>query len=75
MSTITEIENAVTALSMAEKYELFRFLAGQLQPGSTASNVTKQHGVLDIPTVQLAPVLQSWIDDDDPLEQMLEERS
>jgi hypothetical protein len=48
MSTITEIENAVATLSLLEKYELYRFLAGQRQGVPKEDKLLKGHGVLDI---------------------------
>lgn len=74
MTTLTEIETAVEALSPEQKYTLYRYIEGQLQDVSGKTSVPRRQSVLDIAPVHLGPVLQPLTGDDDLLDEMLETR-
>ncbi len=68
MTTLAEIENAVTALPREQKQALYQFLQRQLREGARVP-----HSVMDIKPVQLGPLLGP-VDADDLLDEMLGER-
>lgn len=74
MVSLAEIETAVSTLSPDDKLALFRRLADQLARVQLSGNSQGSHSVLEIPTVQLGPILRPWseMEDDDLLEEMLE---
>ena len=74
MTTLAEIENAVAALSWEQKHALCRFLVEQLADVAAKAPLPPAHGVLDIPTVHLGPVLP-LSSDEDLLDEMLQDRT
>lgn len=72
MTTLDEIENAVTTLPKEQKYELFQFLARQLDVIATQDLERPSHSVLDIAPIRLGSLLESIDQNDDVLGQMLE---
>ncbi|HQX48393.1 MAG TPA: hypothetical protein PLY87_31335 [Planctomycetaceae bacterium] len=72
MTTLDEIENAVSTLPKQQKYELFQFLARQLDADATQNLERTSHSVLDIAPIRLGSLLESIDQDDDVLGQMLE---
>ena len=72
MTTLDEIENAVSTLRKEQKYELFQFLARQLDADATQNLERFSHSVLDIAPIRLGSLLESIEHDDDVLGQMLE---
>ena len=75
MSTLTEIESAVTTLPVDQKYELYRYLEVQLQNSPYLQRSEASHRALDIPPVKLGSILRPLTRDDDLLEEMLEGRT
>lgn len=74
MTTITEIQQALSGLSHNEKQAVYLFLERQLRTDDKAGLAPRRHSVLDIPTVRLGPVLRPFDDDLDLLDEMLEGR-
>lgn len=75
MTTLMEIETAVGSLSADEKYELYRYLEGQVRSSAAPANPARRHSFLDIPPIHLGSVLRPLTRDDDLLEEMLEGRT
>ena len=57
MTTLAEIESAVTTLPAEQKYELYRSLEIQLRDSSYIRPPSVGHRVLDIPVIQLGGIL------------------
>lgn len=74
MTTLTEIEAAVGALSPEQKYTLYRNIERQLQDLSAKASVPTRQSVLDISPVHLGPILRPLTSGDDLLDEMLETR-
>ena len=74
MTTLGEIESAVSNLPQQQKYELFRFLAKELESPVSQIPASASRSVLDIVPVSLGAVLRPFDDDDDLLGEMLEEQ-
>ena len=82
MSSLREIEAAVESLPVTQQEALFHFLAarlGQLESRESQTrwqgSGTRQHSVVDIPTVHVGRVLCPKSSDDDVLAEMLESRA
>ena len=75
MTTLAEIESAVTTLPAEQKYELYRYLEVQLRDSSYRHSPNVGHRVIDIPVFQLGGILQPLTRDDDLLQEMLEGRT
>ena len=73
MTTLAEIESAVSNLPQQQKYELFRFLAKELESPGSQTPASARRSVLDIVPVSLGAVLGPLDDNDDLLGEMLEE--
>ena len=73
MTTLAEIESAVSNLPQHEKYELFRFLAKELESPVSQVPASVSRSVLDIVPVSLGTVLRPFDDINDLLGEMLEE--
>ena len=71
-TTLEEIEHAVSTLPREQKYELFQFLARQLDVVATHDLERPSHSVLDIAPIRLGSLLESIDLVDDVLGQMLE---
>ncbi|MGV2338986.1 MAG UNVERIFIED_CONTAM: hypothetical protein LVR18_41015 [Planctomycetaceae bacterium] len=72
MTTLDEIEHAVSTLPKAQKYELFHFLARQLDAIEVQNLERTSHSVLDIAPIRLGGLLDSGVVSDDVLGEMLE---
>ena len=74
MTTLAEIESAVSNLPQQQKYELFRFLAKELESPYAQASVSAGHSVLEIAPIALGVFLRPLDDNDDLLGEMLEEQ-
>lgn len=72
MTTLAEIENAVSALTMEQKLALYNSLALQISPAM--DETSQSHSVRDIPVLHVGRILRPFDDDDDVLGEMLEHR-
>ena len=72
MTTLAEIESAVSNLPHQQKFELLRFLAKELEPPVSPTLGSTSRSVLDIVPVSLGAILRP-LDNDDLLGEMLEE--
>jgi hypothetical protein len=72
MTTLDEIEHAVSTLPKEQKYELFQFLARQLDVIAAQDLRRTSHSVLDNAPIHLGGLLDSRELSDDLFGEMLE---